>query len=206
MERNSSLKNMIFRNDDVANGCNIEQFKEIRGIFEEFGLREYYSVVPMGINIYKPNAHLILRPELEEILGNNLVIDDKKADNFIRESLDRGHKIALHGWKHTLITAYTYQEQLEYITQAKEFLENNYGVRIEHFVPPFNAFDYNTEDVCRQLGMRILGGNKNMLEQQVRENIPFNKYEHCWYHAWRFYENGLSPNMLREYLKKYAKS
>lgn len=189
---------MIFRNDDVCLGFNYEKYKEVRSVFEEFGIKELYSVIPFGNNIYTPDAHLLNKLELSDILGDKLITDDKNADSFIKESLNRGHNIGLHGWTHTLITLYSRQEQFENIKKGKEFLEDTYGVKIRYFIPPFNSYDDNTVSVCDELGLQILGRNQSQLEWLVRDNNDI-KDTHYWYHAWRFND----INKLRLWLQQH---
>lgn len=188
---------MIYRNDDVCFGFDAGKYKEVRDIFEEFGLRELYSVIPFGQNIYTPNAHLLSKQELINILGDHVITDDKEADNFIKESLDRGHSIGLHGWKHVLLSHFSADDQLRNICEAKDFLEKRYNTKIRYFIPPFNSYDEGTINACRQLGLQILGRNTSQLEWLVRDNEEI-KDEHCWYHAWRFN----NPNELRLWLQQ----
>lgn len=188
---------MLFRNDDVCFGFDYDKYKEVQGVFEEFGIKELYSVIPFGNNIYTPNAHLLGKQELASVLGEQLITEDDKADRFIKESLERGHEIGLHGWTHTLITLYSKEEQFDNIKKAKEFLESRYG-KIKYFIPPFNSYDDNTVKVCNELGLQILGRNKSQLEWLVRDNEDI-KDTHYWYHAWRF--NNLDD--LRKWLQQH---
>lgn len=191
---------MIFRNDDLCVDSDITKFREIQGIMEEFGIQEIYSVIPYGRNLYMGSPFEMPLENLNDYLGKEPVYTNHKVDEFIKESLKKGHKISLHGWTHTRIALYTYEEQKYHIEKAKKMLEDYYGVWIEYFVPPYNNYNDSTIRVCKELGMKILAGNENQLEWLVRDNNNFTKDEHCWYHAWRFYLNGLTPNKLREYL------
>jgi len=186
---------MLYRNDDVCNGFDYDKYVEIRSVFESFGIKELYSVVPFGKGIYTPNAHLLDKSILEDMLGSELITG--KPDKFIRESLERGHKIAIHGWMHTLITHYREHEQRENITLAKKFLEDRYAVRIKYFVPPFNTYDESTTMVCRELGLTILGRNQSQLEWLIRDNKPIVD-EYCWYHAWRLNKDNLKQWLLHQ--------
>jgi len=180
---------MIFRNDDVAWGCDIPRYREIQAIFENFGIKETYSVVPVGQNIYSHNPHLLSKRELENKLGLNLVTTDEQVDRFIKESLQRGHSISLHGWIHTDVVRYSYVDQLNHIKEARDILENAYQTTIKYFVPPFNSYSDETVRACYQLGLQILGANNNQLEWLVRDNCDFTGDPYCWYHAWRFTES-----------------
>lgn len=191
---------MIYRNDDVCKGFDERRYSIVRGLFESFGLKEHYSVIPFGENVYTPDAHLLSKQELIDITGGGTVKDDEMADKFIRESIERGHEITLHGWTHVLITQYTKEEQFKNIKKARDFLESEYGVKIKYFVPPFNSYDDNTLSVCSELGLQILGRNKSQLEWLVIDNNEIMD-EHCWYHAWRFFEGQLTPNKLKLWLQ-----
>ena len=184
---------MLYRNDDVCNGFDYNKYVAVRSVFESFGIKETYSVIPFGKNIYTPNAHLLDKDILEEIIGNELI--SCQADEFIKESLDRGHNIALHGWVHTLITRYREYEQRHNITLAKNFLEDKYGIKIKYFVPPFNTYDESTMIVCRELNLTILGRNQSQLERLIRDNKLITD-DYCWYHAWR-----LNINELKQWLQ-----
>lgn len=191
---------MIFRNDDLAYGSNVDKYLEIQKIFEEFGIREMYSVVTFGGNLYEGDPYAMSLELLEKRLGVLPIIFDKKVDDFIKYSLKRGHTISLHGWQHTRIDKYSFKEQLEKIRTAKNLLEKQYEVKIDYFVPPFNNYNADTEKVCDQLNLKILGTSENRLERSVREHLEPSDNNYTWYHAWRFYTDGLSPEKLREYL------
>jgi peptidoglycan/xylan/chitin deacetylase (PgdA/CDA1 family) len=192
-------KNLLFRNDDVCVGCDVKKFIEVRSIFEEFGIKEHYSVIPFGRNIYTPNAHLLSKDELNNYLGLDKITTDPEACEFIRDSLKRGHEITLHGWNHVLVTDYSLKEQILNIRIAKEFLEDTFGVRIEYFVPPFNSYEDDTITACKENNLHILGRNMNQLEWLVDKDDDFTGDDHCWYHAWRFED----ANKLRQWLLKH---
>jgi peptidoglycan/xylan/chitin deacetylase (PgdA/CDA1 family) len=194
---------MIFRNDDLAYGVDIEQYKEIQSIFEGFGVKEMYSVVAIGGNLYAGDPFTMANNDLERFLGTKLVYEDEKVDEFIKNSLAKGHTISLHGWQHTKIAKYSYKDQLDNISSAKKLLEDRYKVEIKYFVPPFNNYNSATQEACSKLGLKILGTSENQLERAVREDLKLPDNDFTWYHAWRFYQNGLTPEKLKDYLTKY---
>jgi peptidoglycan/xylan/chitin deacetylase (PgdA/CDA1 family) len=191
---------MIYRNDDVAFGCDVSKYRAVQEVFESFGIKEMYSVVPFGKNIYVPRAHILPRNVLENTVGNIPVWEDKEVDGFIKESLAKGHSISLHGWIHAQITNYSFSEILENLTKAKNALEEHYGVKIKHFIPPFNTLDSNGIRACDKLGMEYWGYNGNQLEILVETGEKLRKLDYCWYHAWRFFEGQLTLNKLKDYL------
>ena len=139
---------MIYRNDDLSFGIDVDHYKKVQEVFEEFGIKEMYSVIPYGKNIYVPNAHMLSKEKEDELTGFESVTEDIKVDRFIRDSIKRGHSISLHGWRHINVANVGYDEQYAHIKEAKEFLEETYGQKIWHFIPPYNSYNKYTVLVC----------------------------------------------------------
>ena len=177
---------MIYRNDDVCYDADIKQYKKIQDILGEYGIKECYSVIPVGRTIFLPKANIRPREKVEMIVGDNPVNTDKEADKFIRDSLKDGHSISLHGYKHINFSRVSYDEQYDMIKEGKRFLEEEYNTEVKYFVPPFNSYNKYTVLICKRLGLEILGANDNQLEWLVRDGKDFTDDEYCWYHAWRF--------------------
>ena len=192
---------MIFRNDDLSFGIDVDKYKKVQEVFEEFGIKEMYSVIPCGKNIYVPNTHMLSKEKEDELTGFNYVSDDGDVSTFIRDSIKRGHSISLHGWRHINIANYGYDEQYDKIKRAKGFLEDIYGQKIEYFIPPYNSYNKYTVLICKRLGMKILDYGGNQLEKLVEKNKLPIKTDYNWYHAWRFFEGNLTIDKLRLWLK-----
>ena len=190
---------IIFRNDDLAVDSDIEQYKKIQSIFETFDIKETYGVVPQGKNFYINPFNLPVRV-VEESLGTEFIFSNQAVDEFIKQCLANGHHIALHGWLHTVIIHYSFDEQYQFIKQGKELLENQYQTEIKYFIAPFNCFNDQTIRACRLLNLDLLAGNQNQLEWLVRDNKPFTGDNFCWYHARRFFEGSLTPDKLYNFL------
>lgn len=194
---------MIFRNDDIARDSNVEQLKEIQAIFEKHGIKEMYSVVPIGVNLYYGDPFTMELENLENQLGEVLIESNPDVVQFLKDSIAKGHSVSLHGWKHTTICAYTYEGQKRYISLAKSYLEKLLDTKITHFVAPFNNFNEDTIRICRELSLTLLPGSSNQLEWLVRDDYPFTADDFCWYHYWRFFDGVLTPERLEEWLNKY---
>jgi GT2 family glycosyltransferase len=192
----------LYRDDDISLDSDIGQLKEIQSIFEKYDIRETYSVVPFG-KTNELNKHFnwwseeecLAMTGIEPITNNPIII------SFLKESLDRGHQISLHGHTHTKIAEYPIGEIFEKIREGKKLLEETFGIEIKHYVSPFNQDNEKIRKVCDALKLKFIDGSGDQLEDCVRKNIPADK-DFAWYHYWRFYQGGLTPQMLDEYLGK----
>lgn len=193
---------MIFRNDDVCFGMNVNWYRQIRSVFEKYNLKEMYSVVPVGKVFYVGDPFRMSEEELANKIGDEFLLDDKDAVEFIKESLERGHSISLHGWKHTIITREP--DQADKIKYYKNMLEYYFKTEIAYFVPPFNFCDAETERACDEAGLVLLGPSQNQLEWAVGGKVEiYGNIPYCWYHAWRFFMDGLTPEKLDNYLRRH---
>jgi peptidoglycan/xylan/chitin deacetylase (PgdA/CDA1 family) len=192
---------MLWRNDDLSYGIDIRCYKKIQKLLGEYGIKEHYSVIPVGYNIFIPDANLVPREKLEALAGTKKVNEDLLVDMFIRDALKDGHKIMLHGFRHINFAHVMYDEQYEMIQAGKEFLEYTYDTKIEYFIPPYNSYNKYTVLICNRLGLKILDSSGNRLEKLVENNEDPNKtFDYYWYHAWRFFKGNLNIKKLKQWL------
>lgn len=202
-ERVVPNRGRIFRDDDVSLDSDIKQLREVRDIFEKYGLRETYSVVPFGKTQYL-NQHFnwdVPLETLDEWTGFEPITNNQEVVDFIKESLERGHQIILHGHTHTRIAEYDLKEVFDKLLLGKRLLEHEFGVKIQYYASPFNQKNDKIEKVCKTLGLELLDGSGDQLEKCVKEGLPL-KENFCWYHNWRFYQGGLTVEMLDRYLNR----
>jgi peptidoglycan/xylan/chitin deacetylase (PgdA/CDA1 family) len=188
---------MIWRNDDPANDSDIEQLKKVRDVFEKHGLYETYSVVPFGkAEVLKDEKYVIAElnfKEIEDIVGREPI--HGPIVDFLKESVERGHLISLHGHTHTKISSeMTRDEIYRRLKEGKELLEKTLNTKIYFYVAPFNDFSQDTVDVCDELGLILLDASGDILEDRLKDDKemygPF-----CWYHYW-----SIDTDLLDKYL------
>ena len=66
-------------------------------------------------------------------------------------------EIAEHGWSHEDFTNFTYDQQLSLLTDSVSKIETYVpGVKIQSFIPPFNAFNNNTIAALKALNFTTM--------------------------------------------------
>lgn len=196
------MKKIIYRNDDVSVDSDVEQLRTIRDIFERNGVYEHYSVIPFGktkplFDGYDPSLTL---EQIDKMLGNSPITENKEVCDFLEESLKRGHQIMLHGWKHTRIGDYDQEYIDDKLAMGRGFLEKKFRTKIRYLAAPFNQSNDKIERACQKLQVKFLWNDGDALEQCVREGKPVTT-DFTWYHYWRFFRGDLSPEKLEQWLK-----
>lgn len=189
---------VLLRNDDISWDSDVSKLKEIQKVFEKFGLKEMYSVIPFGKTIYDGEYSPEMR-EQDIPTGTLPITWENEVCDFIKHSLKRGHRISMHGWRHTRITDYSENELLANIKEGKDFLEDTFDTCITHFIAPFNHYDDRVIKVCEKLDLELsIGGLQ--LEKAVENDIEPSEAM-WWYHYWR-----LDAERLEKWLTHFLKT
>lgn len=197
------MENLLWRNDDISWDSDIDQLISIQKIFEKHGQKEVYSVVPFGRAIYDSDnySHDMPLSELENIIGDKPLSSNQKVVQFLKDSIGRGHGVSMHGWKHTRVTDYEPEEQLERMLIAKSYLEELLETEVQYFVPPFNHYNRETIMVCETANLPMSQGG-GQLEKLIDEE-RFEPHSMYWYHYYRFFTTpGLSLERLDDWLTR----
>ena len=128
---------IVFRIDDMGID-DFEIYYELLPIFEKYNIKLTIGVVPMALN----NAIKTGKVSNEDIV-------------FIKKYINKGIvEIAQHGYSHfanyktNKITSeffkQTYESQNKNINEGQYILEELFKVKINIFIPPWNAYDNNT--------------------------------------------------------------
>ena len=76
----------------------------------------------------------------------------RKIPQKVRQYIDRGHKIALHGLDHTAPLDMDNDTFYNNVKQAKQELEENFGQRVVGFRAPFFSIDNDKLKILKDLG------------------------------------------------------
>lgn len=145
---------IIFRFDDYSSTSNTQIEKAIIELFTSIERPFTIGVIPFT------------ETENEEVYSA-LSMEKMKI---LKEADDLGIvDVALHGFSHTQVDAYTqsefstlsYSDQYQKISDAKSFLEDSLDQEIETFIPPWNSYDLNTINVLEALGFTTLSASKS---------------------------------------------
>lgn len=178
---------IIFRNDDVSSGTNLNELKRFSELFDKYnfdlvqGITLYGGVIPV------------------DHTWDNDTIDYKCTDSFednkevVQYLKARNDKIGIHGIKH-----YHYMDLPIYMAEAgilcaKKKLGEIFDREVSYFIPPFNEISDELREFCKKNGLEVLADEGEHLELLLdKKDPPIADHFRC--HYWRFfkvYPNGL---------------
>ena len=153
--------NVVFRYDDYsANSVTSVELK----IIEAF--RKNMAPITFGIIPFKV-AGDVHDPSPQDLLPLDSVKGEILKTGFEEGILD----ISMHGYSHqTNSSEYLsefanliYKDQVERLSEGKEFLQSMTGARVTTFIPPWNTYDMNTLSAMEETGFSTLSANKKGL-------------------------------------------
>jgi len=177
---------IMFRNDDVCSNTNM---KKMAGVYDL--LKTYYPSCRIinGITICSRNTNR--GSVYDEVpFKNNPVKWFYDIDKFLgRDFIDKlPYENASHGLFHVNHAKLHYDAQLMSIMSSCSYLKTTV------FIPPFDAWNEDTEYACYKSGVKMLSRGKQ--EWKSLEYEPFDSSHKLWYfHSWR-----MTIGTLREQL------
>lgn len=173
---------MIFRNDDVNYNTNKKKLAEIYGVIHSiFPDAEIWSCITLFSDI---NGRESVYNDLP-LKNKDINWFYKNASRFMYDYRHPLYKVASHGLYHINHANVSRETQEMSIIGSCSYLKTNI------FVPPFNSFNKDTLDICKENGINIkIDGWKSM------EHNEFDSNHKDWYlHSWRW-----DAKSLEEYL------
>ena len=169
---------MIFRSDDICVDTDVGKLKQI----DEIMGKELLSVVYKG-GIDGQGETFNENPELIR---------------FLRDKIEQGSEIALHGYYHTDITLKTTPEALWELIQAKKEIESLLEVKIRYYVPFQHKVTQEIVEYLKVIGIETLTGDGQDLVQLIKDNqLPNPDNEELYYHWWE-----LDINKLKDLIER----
>ncbi len=149
---------VIFRYDDYSAISDTDFETKILETFKEHMVPVTVGVIPFIVsgNAYDPGE----QPK-HELTKTKIATLQQYADQGVVD-------VALHGYAHQVFSVNKQSEfagmplalQEEVLRAGKDFLEEALGVRVNTFIPPWNAYDANTLKALEDTGFSILSANK----------------------------------------------
>jgi len=148
---------MYLRCDDIFVDTNIEHCKRIWDLIGKYRFNQILGVVARGegepILRHKPARQgnkWILRNTGNKWFGKN-----QELVALIKEQLEKGDFLGLHGYYHISYRKEPFDTQKEHLEIGKCYLETLFNSKVKYFVPPFNGYNQDTEKAASSLGMEI---------------------------------------------------
>ena len=163
---------IIFRNDDVNANTDPQQLKDIYDVIDDFpGEVQILSAVSVFSRysddgaVY-PDSPFKSNPidwfyDVDQVVGNMTI-----------------YNVASHGLFHVDHTQLTRDAQEMSILGSCSFLETR------TFVPPFNKWNEDTQDICRENNISLVGPGQKWLSLEFNDFDP--NHKHWYFHSWRY--------------------
>ena len=155
---------VVFRYDDYSEISNTQLEEQLFMIFHERGMSFTVGVIPFVFSGDQQDAS-----SQSDSKAANLPLSPAKTA-ILKSAVDTGIvDIALHGYSHQTIpfegghtefSRLEYDKQLSKITAGKRFLEQQLGLQIQTFIPPWNRYDLNSIKALEQLGFQTLSADQ----------------------------------------------
>ena len=174
---------IVFRNDDVSASTNVERMSDGYEVIREFFPEaEIWSAVSLfckenKIGSVYPGVPFKDKPQ-KWFYG---------VDGFVTMKHDVKHRVVSHGLLHIDHSKASYDVQEMSIITSCNYLKTNI------FVPPFNRFNLDTEIICKDNNIFLVGKEENWINLESNIFNPNHKYH--YYHSWR-----LDADKLKEIL------
>ena len=139
-----------------------DDYSEISNIGVDLAVFE--AMVSRG---FKPLVGVI--PAIADVnweLGNSIPLKrlSQERINLLKPFVSAGLEIALHGYTHQAVTrltglfefgdAVSFDKQVERLRDGKHFLEDSFGVAVNWFIPPWNAYGETTLRAIKACGFQ----------------------------------------------------
>lgn len=170
---------MIFRNDDVNTNTNLTRLNELYSIIKEF---YPYSEIWSGVTLFsEENSRGSIYEKVP--FKNQETNWFYTADRFMNRLAIPKSRIVSHGIYHVD------HSKLSKDAQEMSILGSCRYLKTDVFVPPFNAFNHSTLEICQDNDIKLFGGLKGWLSMECEK---FNPEHDNWYlHSWRWLPKGL---------------
>lgn len=153
---------LIFRFDDYS--ARTDTDLELK-VFQAF--RQHHLPLTVGVVPY------VVDGDVHSPAPQNLLPLPPFKAQILKQQIQSGPvEVAQHGYSHQALhgdSQLTYSEfagmdyraQMERLRKGRELLESLLGVSVTTFIPPYNAYDWNTTRALRELGYTCLSADPN---------------------------------------------
>ncbi len=153
------MKKYIFRLDDISWDMNYENFKRIKQLFTDYGIKPIIGVIPKNED-----------PKLKKQSNGKGITQNDFWEEIRILQKQFGWSIALHGYNHVYTTTeggilntnkrsefagVNYETQYKKIKEGKKILEKE-GLTIDSFMAPAHSFDNNTIKALKNNGIDVI--------------------------------------------------
>jgi hypothetical protein len=159
----------MIRCDDIFVDNDVGQFEKICRIIRRYDFDHLIGITPFGEGkeLWKPNHRLwkihffthfgfFVNYRLGRMLGEKYIGNNAELLRVLDTEFCQHEAIpALHGLHHYRYDNLPRNRVKRELSAGIQSLKKLFGVRVEVFTPPFNAWNHNTELVCRSLDLYI---------------------------------------------------
>jgi len=159
----------MIRCDDIFVDSDVNQFGKICRIIGRYEFDHLIGITPFGEGKKLWNMHhrfwkihfltrfgFLVNYRLEKMLGEKYIGNNVQLLRILDTEFSKYEAIpALHGLHHYRYDNLPQNRVDKELSLGIESFKNLFNVRVEIFTPPFNAWNHNTELVCRSLNLHI---------------------------------------------------
>lgn len=159
----------MFRCDDIFVDSNASQFLKVCQIIRQYGFDHLIGITPIGEGgrlwtkknkLWKvhflSNYGFFINYRLRRLTGEKPIGDNVPLMRVLETEFSKYNAIpALHGLHHYKYSSLPRNRVYEELSRGIELMKELFGVRVDIFTPPFNAWNNQTRIVCDSLNLSI---------------------------------------------------
>lgn len=150
----------MIRCDDIFIDSDVKQFEKICELIKNLNFEHLIGITPLGVGnkLWDMNFKIpfFINYRINKMCGNKyigynkILIDTLKTEFFVYKAKPAIH--GLHHYRHDLMKTNKIHSEL---LQGLKLLKQLFDIRIDCFIPPFNAWNSNVENICKKLFLSI---------------------------------------------------
>jgi hypothetical protein len=159
----------MFRCDDIFIDSDAIQFEKICQAIRKYDFHHVIGITPLGEGkkLWTMNGGLwkihfltkygfFVNYRIRKMMGEKCIEDNEQLLKILGSEFSKYGAIpALHGLHHYKYSSMPQQKVFEELSRGTRLLQELFNEKIEIFVPPFNAWNRNTEYVCKKLNLSL---------------------------------------------------
>ncbi|KAG0205965.1 chitin deacetylase [Mortierella sp. GBA30] len=79
-----------------------------------------------------------------------------QAPRLLKQTLDKGHHLAIHTWSHSGLTTLKNEEVVAELKWTEKFIFDHTGYKLKYFRPPYGDIDNRVRAIAHQLGFKTV--------------------------------------------------
>jgi peptidoglycan/xylan/chitin deacetylase (PgdA/CDA1 family) len=159
----------MIRCDDIFVDSDVNNFEKICQLIRRYEFHHIIGITPLGEGKklstksgtfwkihFLTKYGFFINYRIKKLTGEKYIGDNTQLVELLNLEFSKyGAVPALHGLHHYRYTNMSLQNVYGELFSGTELLKELFDKEVEVFIPPFNAWNYKTESVCKKMNLSI---------------------------------------------------